>query len=394
MAVSGWGALWCRIRLGFWYDFVMGSYRRFSGGESVASVGRGRNAVRDRVLGLSDVLSCYAQVEVAAWDKTDEMREFFVANSAELGLGEHRLEFCVSNRLADDELAVVDGDLASEVVLRSDGAVSVFGIDSEWNMAVKFKKSGGYPRSWSGCFAFAPVVVYEGCGISGVGKNHEGGVSRRAGVSSGWIFEKLAGMLAEEGVGWMPIGVIAERLRGSPVFAARTEIAVSAAEADRAGMRDFVDSFLYIDGYVFVSEGSFPEGSVVHYEKGSETVSVLFADESYFSGLVDGADAVEMWGKDVNVPSLSDLRSIRETYISDESFPVEAICVLEYMLGLRTSRPRTLSGAMAGSVADTMNGSIECHPLVYFDCDYHRLISRNLKLSPESRIFPPSLNCE
>lgn len=371
----------------------MGSYRRFSGGEGVASVGVSRNAVRDRVLGLSDVLACYAQVEVAAWDKTDEMREFFVANSAELGLGEHRLEFSVSNRLADDELAVVDGDLASEVALRSDGAVSVFGIDSEWNMAVKYKRSCGYPRVMSGCFAFAPVVVYEGCGISGVGKNHEGCVSRRAGGSSGWIFERLARVLAEEGVGWMPIGVIAERLRGSPVFAARTEIAVSTAGADRDGVRDFVDSFLSVDGYVSISERSFPEGSMVHYGKGAETVSVLFADESYFSDLADGADTVEMCGRDVSVPSLADLRSIREAYISDELFPVEAICVLEYMLGLRTSSSRTLSGTMHDGVADTMNGSVECHPLVFFDCDYHRLISRNLKLAPESRIFPPGLNC-
>ena len=369
----------------------MGNYRRFSGGESVASVGVSRNAVRDRVLGLSDVLACYAQVEVAAWDKTDEMRGFFVANSAELGLGEHRLEFCVSNRLADDELEVVDGDLASEVVLRSGGAVSAFGIDSEWNMAVKFKRSCGYPRVMSGCFAFAPVVVYEGCGISGIGKNYEGCVSRRAGGSSGWIFERLAGMLAEEGVGWMPIGVIAERLRGSPVFAARTEIAVSTAGADRDGVRDFVDSFLSVDGYVSVSERSFPEGSMVHYGKGAETVSVLFADGSYFSDLADGADTVEMHGRDVSVPSLADLRSIRERYISDELFPVEAICVLEYMLGFRTFRPRISSGAMPDGVADTMDGSVECHPLVFFDCDYHRLISRNLKLSPESRIFPPGL---
>ena len=374
-----------------WYDFAMGSYRRFSGGESVAPVGVSRNVVRDRVLGLSDVLSCYAQVEVAAWDKTDEVREFFVANSAELGLGEHRLEFCVSNRLADDELAVVDGDLASEVVLRSDGAVSVFGIDSEWNVAVKFKRSCGYPRAMSGCFAFAPVVVYEGCGISGIGKNHEGCVARRAGGSSGWIFERLAGMLDEEDVGWMPIGVIAERLRGSPVLATRTEIAVSSAGAGRAGIRDFVDRFLYIDGYVSVSEGSFPEGNIVHYGKGAETVSVLFADESYFSGLVDDADTVEMRGRDISVPSLADLRSIRETYISDELFPVEAISVLEYMLGMRTSRPRTVSGAVHDGVADTMNGSEECHPLVFFDCDYHRLITRNLKLTPESRIFPLGL---
>lgn len=369
----------------------MGSYRRFSGGEGVASVGVSRNAVRDRVLGLSDVFSCYAQVEVAAWDKTDEMREFFLANSAELGLGEYRLEFSVSNRLADDELAVVDGDLASEVALRSGGAVSVFGIDSEWNMAVQFKRSCGYPRAMSGCFAFAPVVVYEGCGISGVGKHHEGGVSRRTGESSGWIFERLTGVLAEEGVGWMPIGVIAERLRGSPVLATRTEIAVSTAGADGDGMRDFVDRFLSVDGYVSVSERSFPEGSMVHYGKGAETVSVLFADGSYFSDLADGADTVEICGRDVSVPSLSDLRSIREAYISDELFPVEAIRVLEYMLGLKTSSSRTLSGTMHGGVADTMDGSVECHPLVFFDCDYHRLISRNLKLSPESRIFPPGL---
>ena len=165
----GWVLWGVGVAWGLWYDFVVGSYRRFWGGESVASAGVNRNAVRDRVLGLSDVLSCYAQVEVAAWDKTDEVREFFAANSAELGLGEYRLEFCVSNRLADDELAVVDGDLASEVVLRSGGAVSVFGIDSEWNMAVKFKRSCGYSRAMSGCFAFAPVVVYEGCGISGIG---------------------------------------------------------------------------------------------------------------------------------------------------------------------------------------------------------------------------------
>lgn len=388
----GWVLWGVGVAWGLWYDFVVGSYRRFWGGESVASVGVSRDAVRDRVLGLSDVLSCYAQVEVAAWDKTDEVREFFAANSAELGLGEYRLEFCVSNRLADDELAVVDGDLASEVVLRSGGAVSVFGIDSEWNMAVKFKRSCGYSRAMSGCFAFAPVVVYEGCGISGIGNNHGGCVSRRAGGSSGWIFERLTGMLAEEGMGWMPIGVIAERLRGSPVLAARTEIAVSSAGAGRAGIRDFVDRFLYVDGYVSVSEGSFPEGSMVRYGKGAETVSVLFADESYFSGLVDGAEAVEMRGRDVNVPSLADLRSIREIYISDELFPVEAICMLEYMLGLRTSGPRTVSGAVPGGIADTMNGSIECHPLMFFDCDYHKLISRNLKLPPESRIFPLGLN--
>ena len=383
----------CDGHWGLWYDFVMGSYRRFSGGESVESVGVSRSAVRDRVLGLSGVVSCYAQTEIAAWDKTDEMREFFEANSAELGLGEHRLEFCVSNRLADDELAVVDGDWASEVVSCSDGAVSVFGIDSEWNMAVKFKKSCGSSRAMSGCFAFAPMAVYEGCGISGIGKNHEGGVVRRAGGSSGQMFEKLAGMLAEEGVGWMPIGIIAERLRGSPVFAARTEIAVSAAEAGCAGIRDIVDSFLLADGYVFASEHGLPEGSVVHYGKGAETVSVLFAGESCFSDLVGGADTVEVCGMDVNVPSLADLRSIRDTYIRDELFPVEAIRVLEYMLGMRTSGPRAVSGAGYDGVADAMNGSVECHPLVFFDCDYHRLISRNLKLSPESRIFPSSLNC-
>ena len=407
----------CDGHWGLWYDFVMGSYRRFSGGESVESVGGSRSAVRDRVLGLSGVVSCYAQTEIAAWDKTDEMREFFEANSAELGLGEYRLEFCVSNRLADDELAVVDGDWASEVVSCSDGAVSVFGMDSEWNMAVKFKKSCGSSRAMSGCFAFAPMAVYEGCGISGIGKNHEGdrcdggkaestqcgisgvdknhegGVVRRAGGSSGQMFEKLAGMLAEEGVGWMPIGVIAERLRGSPVFAARTEIAVSAAEAGCAGIRDIVDGFLLADGYVFASEHGLPEGSVVHYGKGAETVSVLFAGESCFSGLVGGADTVEVCGMDVNVPSLADLRSIRETYIRDELFPVEAIRVLEYMLGMRASGPRTVSGAGLDGVADAMNGSVEFHPLAFFDCDYHRLISRNLKLSPESRIFPPSLNC-
>ena len=95
--------------------------------------------------------------------------------------------------------------------------------------------------------------------------------------------------------------------------------------------------FCIADGYVFASEGGLPEGSVVHYGKGAETVSVLFADESCFSGLVDGADTVEVCGRDVNVPSLADLRSIRETYIRDELFPVEAIRVLEYMLGMRTS---------------------------------------------------------
>ena len=263
----------------------------------------------------------------------------------------------------------------------------MFGLDGEWNIAIK---RSGVSNGWGkrgGCFAFAPMVVYEGCGISGISKPVDGSSFVSESGHGDVRVRKFFEMLAEANIRFVLIGSAAEAVRGSPVMSSAIEISVPEQEFPVLSNGECEDIFTNLgndrlSNIALQSQG----GRICDYATVFGDLSVLWLSEPEFSVLLSESDTVRLWEQNVSIPSMKNLISIRESISRDPCFPMVVLYVLEYMLGVRDMEQEILYEILFSDMGGVANNERCYHPLLFFDCDYHRFISKHLKIEIAERI--------